>query len=49
MFYNKTESRKKRQNNIVTTEKVHIRNRKWFVLRDEKSIVNKWENRNKNF
>jgi len=28
MFYDKTKSCKKRQNNIVTTEKIHIRNRK---------------------
>ena len=28
MFHNKTKSCKKRQNNIVAIEKVHIRNRK---------------------
>ena len=49
MFHNKIKSHKKRQNNIAAIEKVCIRNRKQFVLRDEKSIVNEWKNRNRNF
>ena len=49
MFHNKTKFCKKEWNNIIIAEKVHIRNWKQFVLRDEKTIVNKQKNRNRNF
>jgi len=41
MFHNKTELCKKNRGYIVTTKKVHIQNGDRFVLRDEKTIVNK--------
>jgi len=48
MFYDKTESHKKRQNDVITTKEICIRNRKQFTLRNEESTVNKWKNRNGN-
>ena len=41
IFYNKTKSHKKKQNNIITTKEICIRNRKQFTLRNEESIINK--------
>ena len=41
MFYNKTKLCEKNRGYIVTTKKIHIQNRDRFVLRDEKTIVNK--------
>ena len=41
MFYDKTKSYKKKQNDIITTKEVCIRNRKQFTLRNEESIINK--------
>ena len=41
IFHNKTKLCEKNRDYIVTTKKVHIQNRDRFVLRDEKTIVNK--------
>ena len=49
MFYNKSKSCKKRRNNIIATKEVCIQNRDRFVLRNEKTIINKRKNRNENF
>ena len=48
MFHDKTKFCKKRWNDIITIEEVCIRNKKWFNLRNEESIVNKWKNKNGN-
>jgi len=49
MFHDKTEPGEKSRNNIVATKKIHIWHRNGFVLRNEKSIINKRQNRNRNF
>ena len=48
MFDNKTKTVKKFRKNIITAEKMWIRNMERFVLNNEKTIVDKKQNRNQN-
>ena len=48
MFDNETKTVKKFRKNIITAEKMQIRNMERFVLNNKKTIVNKRQNRNQN-
>ena len=48
MFDNKTKTVKKFRKNIIAAKKMRIRNIERFVLNNEKTIVDKRQNRNRN-
>jgi len=48
MFYNETKYFKKLGYYIVTTEEMRVRNVKQFVLRNEKTIIHKRNDRHRN-
>ena len=48
MFDNETKTVKKFRKNIITVKKMRIRNMERFVLNNEKAIVDKRQNRNRN-
>ena len=49
VFNNKTKFFKKIGKDIITTVKTTVQNVKGFSLRNKKTIVNKRDNRNRNF
>ena len=49
MFNDQSKMFEKRRHNSVTTEEIGVQNIKIFVLRNEKSIIYKRDNRNQNF
>ena len=49
VFNNKTKLFEKIGKNIITTVKMTVQNVKRFALRNKKTIVNKKDNRNRNF
>ena len=49
MFYYKSELCERGRDNIVTTKKVHIQMRNRFVLRNEKTVIDKRSDQNENF
>jgi len=48
MFDNETKTVKKFRKNIIAAKKMRIRNMERFVLDNEKTIVDKRQNRNQN-
>ena len=48
MFYNKTKLFKEFRHYIVTTEKMGVEDNKQFALRNEETIINERNDKNKN-